>query len=108
VRIRTIAFVFAVLALVIIAPRTAAAAPDQQKDQQKDEEEDTSSPSLRIDFQEFRKLYETNAIEIVDVRGDVFFESGHIPGARSIPLDQIEKRIPELRRSKKPIVLYCA
>jgi 3-mercaptopyruvate sulfurtransferase SseA len=98
-RIRTVAFVFTVLALVLLTPRGAAA---------QEHEEDTSSPSLRIDWKEFKKLYDAKAIELIDVRGDVFFESGHIPGARSIPLDQIEKRAAELGRSKKPIVLYCA
>ena len=102
-KIRTVAPVFIVLALVVVTP-CAASTHRQNKDQ----DEDTSSPSLRIDWKEFRKLYDTNAIEVVDVRGDVYFESGHIPGARSIPLEQVEKRITELRRSKKPIVLYCA
>ena len=101
--LRAIAFVVTVLALVVMIPAGAGAA-----DQQQDQDEDTSSPSLRIDWNEFKKLYDAGAIEIVDVRGDVFFESGHIPGARSIPLDQVGKRVTELRRSKKPIVLYCA
>ena len=103
-KIRTVALVFIVLALVVVTPRTASAHL-QNKDQNKDRDEDTSSPSLRIDWKEFKKLYDTSAIEVVDVRGDVYFESGHIPGARSIPLEQVEKRITELRRSKKPIVL---
>jgi len=101
--LRAIAFVVTVLALVVMVPAGAGAAEQQQ-----DQDEDTSSPSLRIDWNEFKKLYDAGAIEIVDVRGDVFFESGHIPGARSIPLDQVGKRVTELRRSKKPIVLYCA
>ena len=100
---RAIAFVVSVLALVVMIPAGAGAAEQKQ-----DQDEDTSSPSLRIDWNEFKKLYDAGAIEIIDVRGDVFFESGHIPGARSIPLDQVEKRARELGRSKKPIVLYCA
>jgi len=103
--IRAIAFVVTVLALVVMIPAGAGAGAAEQK---QDQDEDTSSPSLRIDWNEFKKLYDAGAIEIVDVRGDVFFESGHIPGARSIPLDQVGKRVTELRRSKKPIVLYCA
>ena len=79
-RIRTVALVFAVVALVVMTPRRAAA---------QEREEDTSSPSLRIDWTEFKKLYDAKAIELIDVRGDVFFASGHIPGARSIPLDQV-------------------
>ena len=98
-RIRTVAFVFTVLALLLITPPGAAA---------QEREEDTSSPSLRIDWTEFKKLYDAKAIELIDVRGDVVFESGHIPGARSIALSEVEKRATELRRSKKPIVLYCA
>jgi 3-mercaptopyruvate sulfurtransferase SseA len=98
-RIRTVAFVFTVLALVLMTPRGAAA---------QEPEEDTSSPSLRIDWKEFKKLYDAKAVELIDVRGDVFFESGHIPGARSIPLQEVGKRATELGRSKKPIVLYCA
>ena len=98
-RIRAIALAVTVLALAVMIPAVAAA---------RQQDEDTSSPSLRIDWKEFKKLYDARAIEIVDVRGDVFFESGHIPGARSIPLDQVEKRVTELGRSKKPIVLYCA
>ena len=101
--IRAIAIVASVLALVVMIPAGAGAAEQKQ-----DQDEDTSSPSLRIDWNEFKKLYDAGAIEIIDVRGDVFFESGHIPGARSIPLDQVEKRVTELRRSRKPIVLYCA
>jgi len=101
--LRAIAFVVTVLALVVMVPAGAGAAEQQQ-----DQDEDTSSPSLRIDWNEFKKLYDAGAIEIIDVRGDVFFESGHIPGARSIPLDQVGTRVTELRRSKKPIVLYCA
>jgi 3-mercaptopyruvate sulfurtransferase SseA len=102
-RIRFVAFVSTFVALALMAPPGAAATRQQQ-----DQEEDTSSPSLRIEWKAFRTLYDTNAIDLIDVRGDVSFESGHIPAARSIPLDQIEKRIPELRRSKQPIVLYCA
>jgi len=101
--IRGVVFVVALLVLAVMIPPGATAA-----EQKPDQDEDTSSPSLRIDWNEFKKLYDAGAIEIIDVRGDVFFESGHIPGARSIPLDQIEKRAAELGRSKKPIVLYCA
>jgi 3-mercaptopyruvate sulfurtransferase SseA len=101
--IRAIAFVVSVLTLVVMIPAGAGAAEQKQ-----DQDEDTSSPSLRIGWDEFKKLYDAGAIEIIDVRGDVFFESGHIPGARSIPLEQVGKRVTELRRSKKPVVLYCA
>ena len=102
-KIRVVALLVTVLASGVMIPPGAAAGEQKQ-----DQDEDASSSSLRIDWSEFKKLYDARAIEIIDVRGDVFFESGHIPGARSIPLDQIVKRVTELRRSKTPIVLYCA
>ena len=101
--IRGVALVITLLVLVVMIPPGAAAG-----EQKADQEEDTSSPSLRIDWAEFKTLFDSQTIELIDVRGDVFFESGHIPGARSIPLDQVEKRVTELGRSKRPIVLYCA
>ncbi|MDQ3212511.1 MAG: rhodanese-like domain-containing protein [Acidobacteriota bacterium] len=69
---------------------------------------DVSSPKLRIEWTEFQKLHAAGGAVVVDVRGEADYEAGHVPAARSIPLDQIEKRAPELKALKKPIVLYCA
>lgn len=43
---------------------------------------------------------------IVDVREPVEFSLGHLPGAKSIPLGQIESRLAEIPRDR-PIVLLC-
>lgn len=43
---------------------------------------------------------------VVDVRPAAEFESGHIAGARSIPIAELAKRLKELDRSKQ-IVAYC-
>jgi rhodanese-related sulfurtransferase len=72
------------------------------------QEDDIYSPKLRIAWDEFKKLYDQKKVVVVDVRGEGGFQTGHIPGARSIPLDDVEKRIPELKKLKKPIVTYCA
>ncbi|HSC27201.1 MAG TPA: rhodanese-like domain-containing protein [Vicinamibacterales bacterium] len=69
---------------------------------------DLASPKLRIEWAEFKKLYDTQAIVVVDVRGAEAFEAGHIPGARSVPLDQVEARTGELKAVGKPIVFYCS
>ena len=45
-------------------------------------------------------------IFLIDVRPSGEFESGHIPSAVSIPLDQFKKRINELPKNKT-IVAYC-
>lgn len=72
------------------------------------QEEDISSPKLRIAWEEFKPLYDANNAVVVDVRDADSFRSGHIPEARSIPLGDIEKRVSELKKLKKPIVTYCA
>ena len=72
------------------------------------QEEDTSSPALRIEWADFKKLYDRQALVLVDVRNAPSFEAGHIPGARSIPLEEIDKQAAALKKLKPPIVLYCA
>jgi rhodanese-related sulfurtransferase len=71
-------------------------------------DDELASPKLRIGWDEFRKLYDAKQVEVVDVRGRVEFESGHIPGARRIAVDDMRKHVEALRKLKKPIVLYCA
>jgi rhodanese-related sulfurtransferase len=47
---------------------------------------------------------------IIDVRTKAEYESetGHIPGARLIPLDEIEQRLPELLPLKdRELIIYC-
>jgi rhodanese-related sulfurtransferase len=43
--------------------------------------------------------------QLIDVRSPSEFASGHIPGAISIPMDQIESRLADLHRG--PIILIC-
>ena len=70
--------------------------------------DDISSPKLRIAWDEFKKLYDDKATVVVDVRGPDAYIAGHIPGSRSIPLDEIGRHADELKKLNKPIVLYCA
>ena len=42
---------------------------------------------------------------VVDVRDQGEYESGHILGARSIPLARIESS--DLKRKDKPVIVYC-
>lgn len=75
---------------------------------QTSQEDDLSSPRLRIAWAEFKKLHDGGKVTVIDVRGDVPYRAGHIPGARSIPYDQIDRHAAELKKLKTPIVLYCA
>ena len=43
---------------------------------------------------------------LVDVRPAAEFQAGHLPGARSFPLDELPARLGELPRSR-PVVAYC-
>jgi len=64
----------------------------------------------RIPMAEFKKLQAENKVLVVDVRDAQSFGTGHIPGARSIPLATLLEpaNLAELKASKKEIVLYCA
>jgi rhodanese-related sulfurtransferase len=43
----------------------------------------------------------------VDVRTKPEFNSGHIPGAKNIPLDELMGRLDELNEINGPLILYC-
>jgi rhodanese-related sulfurtransferase len=45
-------------------------------------------------------------VVLLDVRPEAEFRTAHLPGARSVPLDELEARIRELP-SDKDIVAYC-
>jgi rhodanese-related sulfurtransferase/rubrerythrin len=46
-------------------------------------------------------------LNIVDVRQPKEYERGHIPGARLVPLPELDNRMDELDR-EKPTLVYCA
>ena len=43
---------------------------------------------------------------VLDVREDYEFEAGHVPGARHIPLGELQARLGEIPRGR-PVVAYC-
>lgn len=45
-------------------------------------------------------------VVVLDVRPSLEYEAGHIPGAVSIPLDELESRMKELPR-RAEVVAYC-
>ncbi len=50
---------------------------------------------------------ENNAL-ILDVRTEREYKNGAITGAKHIPLDTLRNHIENLRKLKKPIIVYCA
>ena len=54
-------------------------------------------------------LYEANpTLAVLDVRTREEYASGHIPRARLVPLDELERRLGELPSSDAPLLVHCA
>lgn len=52
------------------------------------------------------RLQNGDSVQVVDVRSAGEFRSGHIAGAVSVPMDEIESRIEDLA-AQGPVVLVC-
>ena len=59
-----------------------------------------------IGRQELAERLNHGDVVLVDVRPEVEFEAGHIEGAHSIPIDELEERLAELPGDRE-IVAYC-
>lgn len=59
-----------------------------------------------IDCAELRRRMEAGRAVVIDVRPVLEYEAGHIDGARSLPVTEIEARLKDLPKGKV-IVAYC-
>lgn len=59
-----------------------------------------------IEPREAARLVETGT-PVVDVREPAEWDEGHVPGARHVPFELLERRVGELPRSD-PVIVYCA
>lgn len=59
-----------------------------------------------IDRAELLKRLANGDVVVVDVRPEEEFAAGHIDGARSIPVDELERRLAELPPDQE-VVAYC-
>lgn len=59
-----------------------------------------------VDRDEFRRRVRRREVIVLDVRPEEEYRSGHLPGAISIPLKDLERRLSELPR-RREIVAYC-
>jgi len=57
--------------------------------------------------EELVQLLKAGRVKAVDVRERAVFDRAHVPGATSIPGDEIEGRLAELYMLGAPPVLYC-
>lgn len=53
------------------------------------------------------KEYMNKGAVIIDVRTVGEFQSGHIKGAKNIPLDNIFSKVNEIKRMEKPVIVCC-
>jgi rhodanese-related sulfurtransferase/biotin operon repressor len=53
-----------------------------------------------------REMLEGGEVVLIDVRPRVEFEHGHLPGARSVPADDLRETLDDLPRDRA-IVAYC-
>ena len=62
-----------------------------------------------VDLAAFKAdFYDGKVPLLVDVRNPDEYAAGHVPGARNIPLDQVESRVAELDSFKNgPVYLIC-
>jgi rhodanese-related sulfurtransferase len=63
-------------------------------------------PVEAIDRDELRERLARGDVLVLDVRPAEEYAAGHIDGARSIPLDELEQRLAELPADRE-IVAYC-
>jgi len=59
-----------------------------------------------VDKEELLRLLTEEAVTIIDVRPEVEYEQGHIPTARSVPVETLKQRLAKLPRDLE-IVAYC-
>jgi rhodanese-related sulfurtransferase/predicted transcriptional regulator len=59
-----------------------------------------------IGREELLKRLRNRKVTVVDVRPTDEFDAGHIEGAKSIPLSELEKRLDELPKGRE-VIAYC-
>lgn len=59
-----------------------------------------------VTFKELRRRLRAGDVTLIDVRPQEEFRAGHIPGALSLPVDQLRRRLPTLPKSRE-VIAYC-
>jgi 3-mercaptopyruvate sulfurtransferase SseA len=104
---------FALVMLLVVV--LAACAPSTPQSQAEPAAPVAASPGAavaapqeiqRVTLEESKAAFDSGSAIFVDVRSLENYKAGHIPGALSIPLDELETRIAELD-PKQWIITYC-
>lgn len=87
----------AVLSCSLFAPPASAPAGEPQVSER---------DAPRVSLEEAKAAFDSRAAVFVDVRSEAAYTEGHIPGALSIPLAELELRLDELNPDQW-IITYC-
>ena len=60
----------------------------------------------RVSGEELMQRVRKGEVTVLDVRPDQEYRAGHIPGARSVPVGELKRRLTELPKNRE-IVAYC-
>ena len=69
-----------------------------------------SATIVRTTQADFQPLHAGGKVLVLDVREPHVFEAGRIPGAMSVPMADVQKRVAEIRTKAagRAIVAYCS
>lgn len=67
---------------------------------------EASDPLEPVGRDELIERMGQGAVLLIDVRPTPEYRAGHLPGALSVPLEDLERLLPELPRGR-PVVAYC-
>src|SRR5690349_20530695 len=59
-----------------------------------------------VTLPELRKLVREGDVTVIDVRPNDEYEAGHIPGAVSLPVSELKRRLRELPK-RREVIAYC-
>jgi rhodanese-related sulfurtransferase len=59
-----------------------------------------------VGLKDLRRLVRAGAVTLIDVRPRDEFEAGHIPGAISLPVPELRKRLGEIPKARE-VIAYC-
>lgn len=59
-----------------------------------------------VSLRELRRLMRDDSVTVVDVRPEEEFRAGHIPGALSIPVRELKRRLREIPKGRE-VIAYC-
>jgi 3-mercaptopyruvate sulfurtransferase SseA len=69
--------------------------------------DDIMRADLRMSVDEVQKHVGRGSATIVDLRSDVQYRGGHIRGAISVQLHEIDAKLSEIASRHEPVFIYC-